>query len=78
MLAYVTITAALVFFLLWRLGVLDELNRAARGGRGKRWKVEKSRAKPVRSPKPKREDRLDVFQEFIEKLPDEDDPKPGG
>lgn len=77
MLPYVVATAALVFFLLWRLGVLDDLNRAAPGRRGSRRKVEKPGVKPARSPKTKGEDRLEVFQKFIEKLPDEDEPPPG-
>jgi hypothetical protein len=76
MLPIVALTAALVFFLLWRWGVLDELKRGA-PARTSRWKIEKPRAKPARSRPSGREDRLEVFQKFIENLPDEDEPKRG-
>lgn len=76
MLAFVTIIAALVFFLLWRLGVLDDLSRSASGRRGARWKVEKPRAAAAKPPARNSDDRLEVFQKFIEKLPDDDDEKP--
>jgi hypothetical protein len=75
MLPFVTILAALVFFLFWRWGILDDLNRSAPGRRG-RWKIEKPRPKTTRPPAGEREDRLEVFQKFIEKLSDEDDQDP--
>jgi hypothetical protein len=73
MLPFVTILVALVFFLLWRWGILDDLRRSASGQRGARWKVEKPRPRAAKPSSPKSEDRLEVFQKFIEKLPDEDD-----
>jgi hypothetical protein len=78
MLPFVTILVALVFFLLWRWGVLDDLRGRAQGQGGARWKVEKPRPKAARTASRKTDDRLEVFQKFIEKLPDDDDqdPKP--
>jgi hypothetical protein len=76
MLPIITLTAALIFFVLWRTGVLDDLCRSAPGRGVARWKIEKPRAKPAKSPPPGRKDRLEVFQKFIENLPDDDEKKP--
>ncbi len=76
MLPIIALAAALIFFVLWRSGVLDELNRSAPGRGGARWKIEKPRAKPAKSPPRARKDRLEVFQKFIENLPDDDEQKP--
>ena len=65
MLPFVTILAA-----------LDDLRRNAPGQRGVRWKVEKPRPQAAKTPARKSEDRLEVFQKFIEKLPDDDDQDP--
>lgn len=76
MLPLITLTAALIFFVLWRSGVLDEWNRSATGRRRGRWTIEKPRAKPSKTPPRSGKDRLEVFQKFIENLPDEDEDKP--
>jgi hypothetical protein len=76
MLPIIALTAALIFFVLWRSGVLDELNRSAPGRGSARWKIEKPRAKRAESPPRDRKDRLEVFQKFIENLPDDDEQKP--
>ena len=72
MLPFIGITAAILFFVLWRTGVLDELRK---------WSLSQQRG-PV---KPKRElladqaedpemsKRLEVFEEFIEDMPDDED-----
>jgi len=77
MLPIVAITAALAFFLLWRLGVLDELSRSAPGRRDplKRRKLNRPKPQVIPPQEAKTEDRLEVFEKFIKKLSDEDDPE---
>jgi hypothetical protein len=76
MLPIVTLTAAVIFFVLWRSGVLDDLSRSAPGRGRARWKIEKPRAKSAKSQPRARNDRLEVFQKFIENLPDDNEKKP--
>ena len=77
MLPFVAITAALAFFLLWRLGVLDELKQAAPGRRDPLKRRRPNRPRPQVAPPPeaKTEDRLEVFEKFIKKISDEEDPE---
>lgn len=67
MLPLVTIVAAIIFFALWRSGFLDELAQ---------WSQERqaNRLKQGRGAKGDSEmsKRLEVFEEFIEELPDDD------
>ena len=73
MLPFLGITAALVFFLLWRTGILDELRK---------WSLsqQKGPEKPRRGlltdqiEDPEMSKRLEVFEEFIDELPDEEEP----
>jgi hypothetical protein len=73
MLPLIVITAALVFFILWRTGILDELRR---------WSLsqQKGPEKPVRDlltdqvEDPEMSKRLEIFEEFIDELPDDEDP----
>jgi hypothetical protein len=66
------IIAAVVFLILWRIGVLDELRK---------WGLERQKGpqKPKRDllrdqvDDPEMSKRLEIFEEFIEELPDEDD-----
>lgn len=72
MLMIIGITATLLFLLLWRLGVFDELKESSRskGGEAK---------KPGQQlPSGKRENteiarRLEIFEEFFDELSDEED-----
>lgn len=65
------ITVAIVFLILWRIGMLDELRK---------WGLarQKGPQKPERDLLPDQVDdpemskRLEVFEEFIDELPDED------
>jgi hypothetical protein len=75
MLPMIALSAALIFFVLWRSGVLDEWSRSAPGRGGGRWKIEKPKAKPARPSNRANEDRLEVFQKFIENLPDDKEDK---
>ena len=77
MLPYVAITAALAFFLLWRLGLLEDLQRTAPGRRDplKRRRLNRPRPQVAPPPEEKTEDRLEVFEKFIKKLSDDDDPE---
>ena len=72
MLPFIGITAALLFFVLWRTGMLDELRK---------WSLSRQRGPE----KPKRElltdqvedvemsKRLEIFEQFIDELPDDED-----
>jgi hypothetical protein len=69
MLPLITISAAIIFFVLWKSGILDELSK---------WSQNLSRS--VDQPKkisdettdPEMSKRLEVFEEFIDDLPDDD------
>lgn len=72
MLLMIGSTAAILFFLLWRLGVFDELMISARSRRG-------DIKKPDRTlPRERTENRdlakrLEIFEEFFDGLSDEDE-----
>lgn len=63
----VTIVAAIVFFALWRSGFLDELSDW-----GQRRKTRPTKELSETSTEEEMAKRLEVFEEFIDELPDED------
>lgn len=72
MLPIIGLAAALLFFILWRLGILDEL---------KNWSLSQQRGpeKPKRelltdqAEDPEMSKRLEIFEEFIDELPDDEE-----
>jgi hypothetical protein len=70
MLVMIGITAVVLFFLLWRLGVFDELavqSRLRRSGQTK------PQEKLLRRGVDHQNKRLEVFEEFFDELSDEDE-----
>jgi hypothetical protein len=71
MLAMIAITAAMVFFVLWGMGYLDDLQRRARARKEER----RGSRRPQQEPKTRRRnmaERLEVFKRFIEDLPEDE------
>ena len=72
MLPFIGITASILFFILWRAGVFEELRR---------WALSQQNepGKPLRkmltekAEDPEMSKRLEVFEEFIDELPDDED-----
>jgi hypothetical protein len=72
MLPIIGLAAALLFFVLWRTGVLDELRN---------WSLSQRRGpeKPRRdlladqAEDPEMSKRLEIFEEFIDELPDDEE-----
>lgn len=72
MLPIIGLAAALLFFILWRIGVLDELRN---------WSLSQQRGpeKPRRelladqAEDPEMSKRLEIFEEFIDELPDDEE-----
>jgi hypothetical protein len=72
MLPIIGLAAALLFFVLWRTGVLDELRN---------WSLSQRRVpeKPRRdliadqAEDPEMSKRLEIFEEFIDELPDDEE-----
>ena len=72
MLVTIGIAATLIFIILWRSGVLDDLMMRGRAGSEDRWGQGRKRLKdgPLDSEMAKR---LEVFEEFMEELPDDEE-----
>lgn len=74
MLPFIGITAAILFFILWRSGALEELRK---------WSLSQQRGpeKPRRdlladqAEDPEMSKRLEIFEEFIDELPDDENPE---
>ncbi len=72
MLPFIGITAAILFIILWRVGVFEELRRWALS-------QENEPGMPLRklltgkTEDPEMSKRLEVFEEFIDELPDDED-----
>jgi hypothetical protein len=71
MLPMIGITVLIVFIILWRSGILDDLRE------GKRYRksgsdVRESRQLAKGSTDPDMNKRLEVFKEFIDELPDDE------
>lgn len=71
MLPIIVISAAIAFFVVWKTGLLEELRK---------WSLQqqqqgRERGRLIDEPMDEEmSKRLEVFEEFIEELPDEDDP----
>lgn len=72
MLPLIGITAAVVFLILWRLGALDELRKWSLARQGGPEKPQRDLL-TSQGDDPEMSKRLEVFEEFIDELPDEDE-----
>lgn len=72
MLAFIGITAAILFFILWRAGVLDELRRWALS-QGNEPGKSFMKLLTGEDEDPEMSKRLEVFEEFIDELPDDEE-----
>jgi predicted secreted protein len=68
MLPVIGLVAVTIYIVVWRSGLLDELSQASRS----RQERKKSRRRTVAPSDPRR---LNVFEEFIERLSDTEDPQ---
>jgi hypothetical protein len=72
MVVIIGIAATVLFIILWRSGVLDDLIERGGVGNDGRWERESERLKeiPLDSEMAKR---LEIFEEFMEELPDDEE-----
>jgi len=72
MVVSIGIAATLIFLILWRSGFLDDIIERGRAGSDERWQQERTRLNkaPV---DPEMAKRLEVFEEFMEELPDDEE-----
>jgi hypothetical protein len=70
MIAWIGVVAAILFFVLWRGGILQELGRRPNGGET----ADQPALKPPesRAPLVPEGKRLQVFEDFIRSLPEDD------
>jgi hypothetical protein len=66
------IAATILFIILWRSGILEDLMERGGVGEDERWKQERKRLSE-RPMDPEMEKRLEVFEEFLEELSDDED-----
>jgi len=71
MLPIIGITALIVFIILWRSGILEDLQYGKRNRRSGRDIPERKKLKRG-STDPEMNKRLEVFREFIDELPDDE------
>lgn len=67
MLPLVTIIATIIFFALWRSGFLEELSQWS-----KKAQADRLKQPDETNGDPEMAKRLEVFEEFIDELPDDD------
>ncbi|MCJ7827691.1 hypothetical protein MUP65_00905 [Patescibacteria group bacterium] len=68
----VGVIATVLFLILWRSGILDDLAERGRAGGDARWQQERKRLKGAPLD-PEMTKRLEIFEEFLEELPDDED-----
>lgn len=72
MLVIVGITASVLFLILWRSGFLDDLMKRGSARRGDHWRQERKQIEDVFVDHEMAK-RLEVFEEFMEELPDDEE-----
>jgi hypothetical protein len=66
------LAATILFIILWRSGILEDLME--RGGIGEEERRQRDRKRLSEAPlDPEMAKRLEVFEEFLEELPDDED-----
>jgi hypothetical protein len=71
MLTIVGITVLIIFIILWRAGILDDLQKGKFYRQGKK-DIQESKQLTPASSDPEMNKRLEVFKEFIDELPDDE------
>jgi hypothetical protein len=71
MLPIIGITVLIVFIILWRSGILDDLQRGKLSRKSGR-DAQESKQLTIESADPDMNKRLEVFREFIDELPDDE------
>jgi hypothetical protein len=71
MLPIIGITVLIVFIILWRSGILDDLQKGKRYRKSGR-EPQESKRLTTESADPDMNKRLEVFREFIDELPDDE------
>jgi hypothetical protein len=71
MLPIIGITVLIIFVILWKSGILDDLQKGRLYRQGKR-DIQKSKQLTPSSSDADMEKRLEVFKEFIDELPDDE------
>jgi hypothetical protein len=71
MLPIIGITVLIVFIILWRSGILDDLQRGKRYRKSDR-EPQESKRLTTEAADPDMNKRLEVFREFIDELPDDE------
>jgi len=71
MLPIIGITVLIIFIILWRSGILDDLQKGRFSRQGKKDIQETKQLTPTSSD-PEMNKRLEVFREFIDELPDDE------
>ena len=72
MIVTIGIVATVIFIILWRSGVLDDLTMRGRAGRDEHREQERKQLKEI-SLDPEMSKRLEVFEEFLEELTDDEE-----
>jgi len=72
MVVIIGIAASVLFIILWRSGFLDDLMMRGRTGSDDSWGQERKRLKELPLD-PEMAKRLEVFEEFMEELPDDEE-----
>ncbi len=72
MVVIIGIAATVLFIILWRSGVLDDLIERGGARNDERWGQESERLKEIPLD-PEMTKRLEVFEEFMEELPDDEE-----
>jgi hypothetical protein len=71
MLPIIGISVLIVFIILWRSGILDDLQSGKRYRKSGR-DAQESKRLTIESADPDMNKRLEVFREFIDELPDDE------
>lgn len=71
MLPIIGITVLIIFVILWRSGILDDLQKGKLYRQSRR-DIRESKQLTTRSTDPEMNKRLEVFKEFIDELPDDE------
>lgn len=72
MVVIIGVIATVLFLILWKSGLLDDLVERGRAGSEERWHQERKRLNKA-APDPEMAKRLEIFEEFMEELPDDEE-----
>ena len=72
MVVVIGIAATVLFVILWRSGFLDDLMERGRARGDKRWRQERKQLEDAPLD-PEMAKRLEIFEEFMEELPDDEE-----